>query len=91
MSVALIATVDDLVLGLLIGAAIGLVAGPALRSWLTYREWMETRLETTLTDELLTRLEALDLAEPDDTGSAERDGEGHPEDRRGPVRWRTPR
>ncbi|HET9671626.1 MAG TPA: hypothetical protein VFQ40_02110 [Actinomycetota bacterium] len=74
MDLALIATIDDLVVGLLIGAAIGFLAGPVLRSRIAAREWVETRRESRLTDELLARLEALDLGElgglPDVRGGA---------------------
>ena len=50
-----IATIDDLVVGLLLGAAIGLLAGPLLRSRIAFREWTEVRREAALggVDDLL--------------------------------------
>jgi hypothetical protein len=31
---------DDLVIGLVLGFLFGLLAGPALRSWVSWREWL---------------------------------------------------
>ena len=52
------------VAGLLIGVAIGLVAGPILRWWLTVREWREASKEAELSDELLRRMAEEPRAEP---------------------------
>jgi hypothetical protein len=47
---------DAFVAGLLIGVAVGLVAGPLLRWWITVREWREASREAELSDELLQRM-----------------------------------
>jgi hypothetical protein len=47
---------DAFVAGLLIGVAVGLVAGPLLRWWITVREWREASREAELSDELLRRM-----------------------------------
>ena len=52
------------VAGLLIGVAIGLVAGPLLRWWLAVREWREASREAELSDELLRRMAEEPRAEP---------------------------
>ena len=86
----MIATIDDLVVGLLLGAAIGLLAGPLLRSRIAFREWTEVRREAALTDELLARLEDMDL---DAVGGVDEllvpgeDGAAAAPD--GTARWRT--
>ena len=85
-----IATIDDLVVGLLLGAAIGLLAGPLLRSRIAFREWTEVRREAALTDELLARLEDMDLdavGGVDDLLVPGTDGVAAAPD--GTARWRT--
>jgi hypothetical protein len=47
----------DLVVGLLLGAGIGFLVGPGIRSWAAYREWAEASREARLADRLLERLE----------------------------------
>jgi hypothetical protein len=37
---------DELVIGLVLGFLVGLLAGPALRSWLSWREWLHVSRET---------------------------------------------
>ena len=69
----------DLVVGLLIGASAGFLAGPVIRSPITYREWREASREARLTDEFLARL---------DEGEDADDLQEHGSD---PDRWRTSR
>lgn len=47
----------DLVVGLLVGCCIGILVGPAFRSWQIYREWVEASREVRLADKLLERME----------------------------------
>jgi hypothetical protein len=47
----------DLVVGLLVGCCIGILVGPAFRSWQIYREWVEASREVRLADRLLERME----------------------------------
>jgi hypothetical protein len=47
----------DLVVGLLVGCCIGILVGPAFRSWQIYREWAEASREARLADRLLERME----------------------------------
>jgi hypothetical protein len=47
----------DLVVGLLIGCVLGVLVGPAFRSWQMYREWADASREARLTDRLLDRME----------------------------------
>jgi hypothetical protein len=47
----------DLVVGLLVGFCIGILVGPAFRSWQTYREWAEASREARLADRLIERME----------------------------------
>ena len=47
----------DFVVGLLLGLCIGVLVGPALRSWLSYREWADASREARLADRLLERME----------------------------------
>ena len=65
---------DDFLVGILVGCVIGVLVGPAFRSWQSYREWSEASREVRLADRLLTRLEAeVDLeAEADPTFEDER-------------------
>ena len=78
---ALVHVNADLFVGILIGVAVGLLAGPVLRAWLTYVEWTETSHEARLTDELISRF-GRDLDELPDA-----DGPTLDEERT----WRTPR
>jgi len=79
--IALVHANADLFVGILIGVAVGLLAGPVLRAWLTYVEWMETSREARLTEALIDRLDR-DLDElPEANGPA-------PDDDR---TWRTSR
>lgn len=61
----------DFVVGLLVGCCIGILVGPAFRSWQIYREWVEASREVGLADRLLERMEVdADLnghADPDRT------------------------
>jgi hypothetical protein len=76
----------DLIVGLVIGTAIGFLAGPILRHWLAWREWTDASRESRLTDELLTRLE-------EDGEFDDEKFEDEPETDQLPpgVRWRKPR
>ena len=57
----------DLVVGLLVGCCIGILVGPAFRSWQTHREWAEASREARLADRLLERMEIdADLSGPGD-------------------------
>jgi len=47
----------ELVVGLLVGCCIGILIGPAFRSWQVYREWAEASREARLADRLLERME----------------------------------
>jgi hypothetical protein len=47
----------DFVVGLLVGCCIGVLVGPAFRSWQIYREWVEASREVGLADRLLERME----------------------------------
>jgi hypothetical protein len=47
----------DFVVGLLVGCCIGILIGPAFRSWQIYREWVEASREVRLADRLLERME----------------------------------
>jgi hypothetical protein len=49
---------DGFLVGLLIGGGLGLLAGPAIRSWLAFREWEHASREADLADRLLERMEA---------------------------------
>jgi hypothetical protein len=44
--------------GLIVGGGLGLLAGPAIRSWLAYREWEDASREADVADRLLERMEA---------------------------------
>jgi hypothetical protein len=61
---------DGFLVGLLVGGGLGLLAGPAIRSWLAHREWEDASREADLADRLLERMEAdatrfEDRADPD--------------------------
>jgi hypothetical protein len=60
----------DFVVGLIVGACLGFLIGPALRSWLSYREWAEASRQERLVDQLVTRMES----------DVKRDGEEAPPD-----------
>lgn len=47
----------DLVVGLLLGLCIGVLVGPAFRSWQTFREWAAASREAGLADRLLEQME----------------------------------
>jgi hypothetical protein len=71
----------DLVVGLLIGCVIGVLVGPAFRSWQMYREWADASREARLADRLLEKME-LDTELDDWTsGTGTNDSVGSP--------WRT--
>jgi hypothetical protein len=59
--VSLVAAVGNgsgaLVVGLVLGACIGFLVGPAFRSWQSRREWAEASREVRLADRLLERME----------------------------------
>jgi hypothetical protein len=55
--IALLHVNADLFVGILIGIAVGFLAGPLLRAWLTYHEWAETSREARLTEALISRLD----------------------------------
>jgi hypothetical protein len=46
--------------GFLIGAGITFILGPAVRSWLAYREWADASRQARLTDEILARMQRED-------------------------------
>lgn len=52
------AGVGGFLAGLLVGVGLGLLVGPAIRSWLAYREWEDASREADVADRLLERLEA---------------------------------
>lgn len=76
LSVAGVHLSGDLLVGLAIGASVGFLAGPVIRSRITYREWQEASRQARLTDELLARLEGSDPDDLQEHGS-------------GPDPWRT--
>ena len=43
--------------GFLLGAGIGFLLGPAVRSWLAYREWAEASREAHMAEEILSRMQ----------------------------------
>jgi len=47
----------DFIVGLFVGCCIGILVGPAFRSWQIYREWVEASREVRLADRLLERME----------------------------------
>jgi hypothetical protein len=47
----------DFVAGLVIGAALGFLVGPGVRSRLAWREWTEASRRARLTDEVLARMD----------------------------------
>jgi hypothetical protein len=65
------AGVGGFLAGLLVGGCVGLLAGPAMRSWLAYREWEHASREADVADRLLERMEA-DAARSDELAAEER-------------------
>ncbi len=64
----------DFIVGVLLGACLGYLVGPALRSWQIYREWADASREARLSDRLLDRLDVeADLAERDRFAGADED------------------
>ncbi len=57
-----------MLLGLIVGIAIGLLLGPALRSWLVWREHVDADREARLHEEILRRLAQPSADEPSRTG-----------------------
>jgi hypothetical protein len=47
----------NFIAGFLIGAGISFLLGPAVRSWLAYKEWADASRQAHLTDELLARMQ----------------------------------
>ena len=45
------------VAGVLVGIGIGFLLGPAVRSWLAFREWADASRQARLTDDILSRME----------------------------------
>lgn len=45
-----------MIVGLLIGFVVGLVVGPVVRSWLTWREYVDASREARLHEETLRRM-----------------------------------
>jgi hypothetical protein len=43
--------------GLLTGACLSLLVGPAIRSWLAHREWTDASRQARLTDKVLARMQ----------------------------------
>jgi hypothetical protein len=43
--------------GLLVGIGIGFLLGPAVRSWLAFREWADASRQARLADDILSRME----------------------------------
>ena len=78
----------DLIVGLLIGTAIGLLGGPILRNWLAWREWTDASRESRLIDEFLTRLE--EDEENDDEKFEKFEDEPETDQRTPRVRWQKP-
>jgi hypothetical protein len=62
----------DFVVGLLVGCCIGILVGPAFRSWQIYKEWVLASREARLADRLLDRME-LDTELDDWTALTEAD------------------
>lgn len=51
--------------GLVIGIFIGLLVGPALRSWLTWREYVDASREARLDEEILRRMAGPEVPAPE--------------------------
>jgi hypothetical protein len=72
----------DLIVGLLVGLGIGLIVGPAVRSWLIIREWAETSRQARLADQILSRMRI-------DAQGDGKDSDADPGDERAGWPWRT--
>lgn len=85
---ALVATVSPhsptaFAAGLFVGVCIGLLLGPALRTWLVRRDWADTSREADLTDRALALMEReaegwQPSAGPQGPAATGRDGPGAP-------------
>jgi hypothetical protein len=65
-----VATSDELVIGLVLGFLVGVLAAPVLRSWLSWREWVQASREADRAAreaDLIT--EMLELMDADDGSS----------------------
>lgn len=49
---------SDLLVGLVLGSFVGLLLGPLLRLWLSWREWVSASREADLVGDVLERMEA---------------------------------
>lgn len=49
---------SDLFIGLILGCFVGLLLGPLLRAWLSWREWVTASREAQLLGDVLERMEA---------------------------------
>jgi len=49
---------SDLLIGFVIGSFVGLLLGPLLRLWLSWREWASASAEADLLGDVLERMEA---------------------------------
>ncbi|MGH2673546.1 MAG: hypothetical protein ACRDHC_11270 [Actinomycetota bacterium] len=49
---------EDLLIGLVLGSFVGLLLGPLLRAWLSWREWVSASREANLLGDVLERMEA---------------------------------
>lgn len=49
---------SDLFIGLILGCFVGLLLGPLLRLWLSWREWVSASREADLLGDVLERMEA---------------------------------
>lgn len=64
----------NFVVGLLVGVCLGFLLGPALRSWLSYREWADASRQERLADQLVARMER-DVGGDRDVPLSDPDGE----------------
>jgi len=69
---------SDLLIGFVVGSFVGLLLGPLLRLWLSWREWVSASREADLLGHVLERMEAdrwPELEAPDaPLSSARREG-----------------
>lgn len=47
----------NFIAGFLLGASIAFLLGPAVRSWLAYREWADASKQARMTDQILARMQ----------------------------------